>query len=218
MEKYPDGRTYYALYQRFADHRVPKDLIRRAGPLDGKLALDLCGGSGRLALMAVEEGARMAWLVEQEEAMIFSEAWLDPKIRVAVSDVESALFDLQKFGAEFQAVFCQQAVNYWLNERTVDLLANVMPKDGVFIFNTFIARPPEKPVVKEYGLDGHSFVEVSWAVGDVVHHVQVRDGLSSHTTTFKWLSQKSFRAILEKRFSVEVQCEDKTAIYCCVKK
>ena len=148
MEKYPDGQTYYALYKRFADHRVPQELIKLAGPMDGKLVLDLCAGSGRLALTAVAEGARAAWLVEREEAMICPEAWLDPKVHIAVGDVESSIIDFCKYGTGFQAVFCQQAVNYWLNEKMAELLAIGMAKDGVFIFNTFIAKPPEKPVVK----------------------------------------------------------------------
>ena len=90
-----------------------------------------------------------------------------------------------------------------------------------FIFNTFNTRPPTKPMVKEYDYEGHHFVEVGWRISKtkMVHHIQVRDGMEPHETSFKWITPSQFRRILEsERFRVMVRVDGRTSIYVCTRK
>lgn len=218
MEKYPDLATYMKLYQRFCGNRSAEDLINLAGAVTNKTVLDLCGGSGKLSFEAIKRGAKTAWLVEREKKMISSDIWLHPRIKVFVGTVESRLKEFVRKKNKFDCIVSQQAVNYWLNKNTVELLVRVLAKKGVFVFNTFNHKPSEKPTVKEYEIGENKFVEVSWLIKDLVYHVQIREGMPCHTTSFYWLSPEHLAGILEPYFSVTVKKESRTSLYRCLKK
>jgi len=218
MEKYPDGETYQKLYQRFYNGRSSRELIEFAGPIEGRSVLDLCGGDGRLSLEAIKLGARAVWLVDQEEKMISGDSWRNPKVNIVVNKVELALKEFIRTRDLFDHIFCQQAVNYWLNEKTAELTAKVLRKDGVFAFNTFSRKPPAIPMIKKYEIDGKKFLEVSWLVGDLVHHVQEREGLPCHITSFRWLSPEYLSEILRPYFSVTIKKEGNASLYRCTRK
>lgn len=214
MESYPDYETYQALYARYYDRGVA-ELLKLLEPLDGTNVLDLCGGDGRLTLKALESGAKEVILVDAEPKMVPSLVWNHKQVRVVINKVHLALSNLIRDNERFDRIVCQQAVTYWLNEGTAERIAQVLKPGGFFVFNTFNQKPPEKPRVLEYELDGHSFVEVSWLVGDKVHHLQVRDGLEPHYTAFLWLSPERLRALLEPYFVVKEERHEKTSLYRC---
>jgi len=218
MEKYPDYETYKKLYQRFYDGRSSGKLIEFAGSITEKTVLDLCGGDGRLSLEAVKRGAKSVWLVDQERVMVSNEVFSDPRIKVFIDTVESRLKQFIEDNEYFDYVFCQQAVNYWLNRETAESVAKVLRKDGVFVFNTFSNKPSETPMIKKYEIDGRKFLEVSWLVGDLVHHVQKREGLPCHITSFRWLSPNYLAEILNPYFSVTVKKESNASLYYCQRK
>ena len=201
-EKYPDHETYRALYKRYYDGRDVAELLRLLKPIDGMRVLDLCGGDGRLSLAALVEGASNVELVDASAAMIPPPILADRHIHVRVQKVHDALLGLRMRLDSFDRIVCRQAVNYWLNTITAGLVSRVLKPSGVFVFNTFNQRPLEKPYVSEYELDGYAFTEVSWLVGDTVHHVQVRDGMAPHCTSFKWLSPDRLRTLLEPPFTL----------------
>ena len=98
------------------------------------------------------------------------------------------------------------------------MVADVMAPGGVFAFNTFNRKPSEKPRVLQYELEGHSFVEVSWLVGDIVHHLQAREGMVPHQTSFRWFSPESLREMLKPYFVVIEIRHEKTSLYRCEKR
>lgn len=217
MAKYPDHDTYQKLYRRFYEGRSTQDLLELAYPIRGMTVLDLCGGDGRLALKAKQYGAKSVLLVDQEQAMV---GWVNDKIKVTISSVEEFLrrWQLGDRDIYFDRVFCQQAVNYWLDEDCAAIISKLLNKGGAFVFNTFHNKPSEKPTVKGYEIEGLHYVEVSWLVDDVVHHVQIREGLPSHATSFYWLSPDYLAFILKPYFEIEVKKEGATSLYRCLKK
>ena len=224
MSGYPDHETYKALYKRFYDGRKPGKLLCLAGDLKGKTVIDLCAGDGRLSLEAVNRGANLIWLFEKEYKMVSYEALHQPQIQTHTINLVTwlenmwyAMLSSSKVDV-FDTAFCQQGVNYWLNNATVKHIPVVLKKGGLFIFNTFNKKPPEKPLVKKYELNGKEFVEVSWLIGDTVHHVQIREDMAPHTTSFKWLSPEYLEKILSPYFSITVQNDGSSAIYRCSKK
>lgn len=217
MEQYPDYETYRALYVRYYNGRDVAELLRLLYPLDGTSVLDLCGGDGRLTLKALAAGARTVALVDVESKMVPSVLWQHEQVRVIIREVCFALSASIMSGELFDRIVCQQAVNYWLDEDTAGNVANVLEPGGIFAFNTFNQKPPEKPRALQYELEGRAFVEVSWLVGDKVHHLQVRDGMRPHHTVFRWLSPERLRELLNPYFNVSEERRGKTSLYRCEK-
>lgn len=217
MGQYPDYETYRALYARYYIREVT-DLLHLLEPLNGMSTMDLCGGDGRLTLKMITSGAQSVLFVDAEPKMVPPALWQHKRVRVVIKEVCSVLFDAIMRNESFDRIACQQAVNYWLNESTAQSVALALKPGGVFAFNTFNQKPPEKPRVMQYELDGHAFVEVSWLVGDTVHHLQVRDGMKPHYTSFQWLSPKRLRKLLKPHFIVNEEKRKRTSLYRCKKK
>lgn len=216
--EYPDHETYRTLYRRFYETRPVEDLILRAGSLEGRVIMDLCAGDARLTLVALQKGAENAIVIEQQASMIPSGVWAHPRIRICLGTIKEQLGRLKSGLPQIDVVFCQQAVNYWLDAATASLVASVLRPDGVFVFNTFNTPPPEVPYVKTYDMGGVAFVEVSWLIGDAVHHVQIRQGMEPHYTQFQWISPKKFQELLSPHFEITVTNAGHSALYCCKKK
>jgi hypothetical protein len=217
MNRYPDHETYRNLYKRFYNGRSTQDLLELAYPVRDAAVLDLCGGDGRIALKALQYGAKSAVLVDEERDMTEGS---NPNIKVINSSVEDFL-GIWQWGDRdiyFDRVFCQQAVNYWLDAGCASIISKLLTREGIFVFNTFHNKPSEKPTTKEYEIDGKKFVEVSWLVGDIVHHVQIAEGIGSHTTEFMWLSPEYLMDMLSQYFDVEVKKDGNSSLYRCVKK
>jgi hypothetical protein len=115
----------------------------------------------------------------------------------------------------FGAVFCQQAVNYWMTERAAKDLGANMPADGVFVFNTFNTLPSTVPTFRERDMGNHYEYEVFHSVHGVVHHVQLREGYAPHVTSFRWIPPDEFDRILAPHFEVERRTDGRTDIYVC---
>lgn len=218
VSQYPDHATYRALYLRYLQGRGAHELLELLQPLTLVRFLDLCCGEGQLTRGAIEANVRHAFMVDAEPKMLPLEERLAPLAQMFPFSVERALDYFRQERMHFERVACRQAVNYWLDERTARSLFGVMTPKGVFAFNTFNEKPPEKPRVLEYELEGHHFTEVSWLVGEDVHHVQVRSGLPPHRTTFKWISPERFREILDPFFEVEEIRKGKSSLYRCIAK
>lgn len=217
MSKYPDLQTYSALYARYLQKGVA-DFLQLLPDLKGKQGIDICAGSGRLTKKLIDYGASEVVMLDQESTMI------DPKTAILngvfpyTGKIENTLIDLRGWSTPFDFAVSQQAINYWLNEETAENLAKLLGSNGVFIFNTFNQKPSTHPRVLEYELDGHKFVEVSWLVGNTVHHLQVRDEYEPHHTSFQWISPDRYLEILSPYFHIEMLVTGKTSMYRCVKR
>lgn len=216
------GNVYEALYAKYIHKRPETDLIDKAGNINGKRVLDLCCGTGRLLKECVRRGAIVKG-VDNSPEMISEMRKECPEIFITCRGVRveliiNEIINSQSPDPQYDVVFCRQAVNYWIDADLAKNLAEMLNPGGKFIFNTFNKKPSETPVVKEYDFDGHHFVEVSWLVGETVHHIQVRDGLDSHTTSFKWIPTSEFLRMLTPHFDVEVEQDGATTIFVCSKK
>ena len=155
---------YERLYARFLN-RSPSELFIIAGGIKGKTVIDLCCGGKRLTKAAFDAGAERVLSIDISEEMIGDE-WLNNGY-IDIVDLGSG-FELLSEPANFlgsgaDAVFCQQGVNYWWNNKTVGDIARYMRPDGIFIFNTFNKCPPVIPNidVKEYDLGGRKYIETA---------------------------------------------------------
>jgi ubiquinone/menaquinone biosynthesis C-methylase UbiE len=243
---YPDYETYRKLYAKYFVHRQARELVDLAGSLTNKTVVDLCGGAGEIALLAKKKGAKTVLLIDGEEAMVDMKALYDFGIWFQRHDLrnwhikyilrcvneyepdwereECGCFQCEtEFdGADF--VFCRQAVNYWLwDEKAAKDVARIMRSGGKFIFNTFNTKPSTEPKVKQYDMgnlngDWSKYVEVHWLVDDMVHHVQICEGMEPHYTSFKWIPPERFREILEPHFDLDIKTDQYTDIYICQKR
>lgn len=224
--KYPDINTYQALYAKYLKRPV-SDLLDLAGDLQGKVVWDLCCGGGEIAEACFLKHAARVVAVDASFDMIkgFATRKFNPeKVHCYINDVSTFLGAMDNEELVFETedkpdvVFCRQAVNYWLDEGTVRSLARRMPGGSQFIFNTFNTKPSEKPTVKNYEYEGHSFAEVSWLVGDIVFHTQFRDGMEPHSTKFKWISKEEYFRILGGSYAIEVVEDGHTSLYRCTRR
>ena len=216
-EEYPDHQTYQELYWRYHQGRDVAELIDLMEPVKGMSFLDLCAGDGRLTLAALEKEVKKATLIEAERQMIPAALCDNRLVRIHVDQVQATLAAMQTRGEFFDRIVCRQGVNYWLDYESAKLVATVLVPGGIFAFNTFNQKPSETPRVLQYELDGHTFVEISWLVNETVHHLQVREGLLPHYTSFMWIPPDLLRSILEPHFVVVEQRRDKTSLYRCEK-
>lgn len=223
MNAYPEGHLYEALYAKYIHKRPVTDLVDRAGDIRDKRVLDICCGTGRLMKECIARGATVVGVDASADMTASLCKWLKenaPQHFLHITDIGAFL--MQKVGSpgtpRYDMVFCRQAVNYWLYGEYAALLARCIIPGGKFIFNTFSKEVGEVPVVKEYEFQQAKFVEVSWREANIVHHVQIREGLPPHTTKFRWISPSKFKEMLSPHFDIEVVSDGGTDIYICTRK
>jgi len=224
-----DAPDYERLYARFLKRPID-DLLLAVGPIEGKRVLDLCAGGLRASVRAKELGAAYVCAVDISSSMLWSPSIENRWKAESLPDVR-VVADISKWGRTesfspylsntlfFDLVVCQQGVNYWWGKYAVANIAASMKEDGCFVFNTFVQRPDEVPKRREYEIDGRSYTEVSWLVGDIVVHVQTCEG-ESHSSTFRWIPHGEFVDVLKMHFSdIETLYDDRcrSIIYVCRK-
>ena len=214
---YPNYKTYEKLYARFLNKDNFNKLLDLVDDYNGKIVLDLCAGTCRAIEEALNRGAKCGLAVEQESKMVPDKIRSKCNIDLMEYSLEE-FFQSLNFERVFNVVICQQAINYWLCKSSALTLSTIMAKDGVFIFNTFNTKPKAKPHINEYEFEGKNFVETTWAKGNKIHHVQIREGLDLHHTIFEWMSDKYIKSCLNEFFKVELIKDNKTSYYRCIKK
>lgn len=223
---YPDPQTYSRLYARYLDFAKTEHLVELAEPLMDKLCLDLCCGDGRLGILALARGARRVVFVDKEPRMLdYVKALTDtghyepePKQMFAMDGESVEQFFERRPGYCYDIAFCQQGVNYWLNEDSARLVANAINAGGLFIFNTFSECPSRVPTTKQYHHSGKNYVEVSWLMGSTVHHVQIREGMLPHHTSFRWISLEEYENWLSPYFEMGYEQKGRSLIVRCTRK
>lgn len=210
--EYPDHKTYAALYARFFRKDRFEKLLEGLD-FQNKLVIDLCCGAGQVSMEAMNRGAYTVIAIDESRDMISQELYDRPNVIVGHTSAEKALSSWHWKPADI--VICQQAVNYWLTRQTAKQLHEVMHKDGVFAFNTFVNRPSETPKTMSYELGGRRYWEYSQLIGDMVHHVQACDGIPPHITAFRWLSEEEILTILGGLFEIRPRYYSSSVIYRC---
>lgn len=214
---YPVSDEYYQLYARFQNS--PIDRLFEGVDLTGKTVLDLCAGNGRLSLWALKNGAIHCDLVDRSWEML-------PDIKTIPNAIETFNMDVRQFAEQFNfkrqydIMACQQAINYWLDHQTQrrpilgELVKNLNPTGGVFVFNTFDTDPGTVPVVRQYKIDDESFIEVTYRINDQIYHFQGKEGVKPHLTRFKWYPYDKIMKLVRPHFNwIRTNSYGKTRIW-----
>jgi len=219
--KYCSKSVYEALYGSYL-RSDPNVLLDAAGIEPSTWlnlpVLDLCGGNGRLSIAARKRGA-MVRMVDADSNMSDIYELGKYGIDIRIGRVENMLQERfwQAHPPLFAAIFCQQAINYWLTKYNAIDVKHNMTLGGVFVFNTFNTLPPTIPVLRTRDMGDHNEYEVFYSTNNMVHHVQMREGFAPHQTSFSWISPEGFMSILEPHFDVERRTDGRTDIYVCRK-
>ena len=218
MMEFPGHEEYVKLYARY-QRRPVQEMLDIAGSVEDKVVWDLCAGGGELSLACLKAGASHVMAVDICHAMMQPLLEYKKKKRRRSSRLLPNSCPIEWVCGKPlpDVVFCRQGVNYWFNKDSAFRVASSMRPGTVFVFNTFNTRPPTKPLVKEYDYEGHHFVETSWRVDKIVHHVQVREGMESHWTFFRWIPRGEFKRTLRKFFEIEETIDGRTSFYRCVR-
>jgi len=210
--KYPKHEVYEKIYKRYFKKGV-NYLIEEANLNERDKVLDICGGNGRLTKELKKTVNDVSYL-DQEKDMIPKEL---KKLGVTVYNQS-----IQDFvcitNSKYNKIFCEQAINYWLLKIDICKFSNMIEKEGLFIFNTFSKKPTEKPMIKEYEIDGINYIEISYLVDQKVYHVQIREGFEPHFTIFDWISEEEYKNILSPYFHIKIIDDGKSALYVCRRK
>lgn len=202
---------YKKLYARFL-RGSPDQLLDLAGDISDCRVLDLCTGGGRLAEAAMKRGAYPVVVDEDLEMM----ADIDSRIRKMLFSVDTALATI--VNNSFDAIFCQQAINYWFSPENIEAIHGILVPGGRFIFNTFNTCPETFPRANIYVIEEKGYLELSWLVEKTVYHVQIVEDESPDIQSFKWISPEEFRSTLSPFFEVAEIRKGRTNIYKCINK
>ena len=210
--KYPEYRVYEKLYKRFFSKGVQYFIDAAHLTAEDKV-LDICGGNGRLTKELIKVCTDVSYL-DREKDMIPIDLQ-EKGITVYNDTVENWVNNTSQ---KYTKVFCEQAVNYWLTTVDMEKFSNIFEKDGLFVFNTFSNKPPEKPMVKSYTIDSLDYLEISYLVDGKVYHIQVCEGLEPHFTIFDWISKEEYIQLLSPYFNVKIEDNEKSSLYICKRK
>lgn len=234
--KYPDYNTYMKLYGRYLTKPVERFFDRCN--LDGKRVLDLCAGGGQLSQHALDMNAAEVVMVDKSAQMLNPAFYGRGKAVHIQADVEEYfgnfrngnLYEIITDGKNgmkphyvggssleqlYDLAVCRQGINYWFNQVRGDEIANVIKPGGWLVFNTFGHRPSETPRMREYFHEGRAYKEISYRIGDVIHHVQTMTGMEPHVTSFDWIPQADYRTKLSAYFDLAEVVDGPSSMWYC---
>lgn len=212
---YPDYDTYQKLYGRYLK-KGPEKFFAKRDP-KGLRILDLCAGGGQLTQYALAQGATYVEMVDESARMLNPEFDGKGKVGMLCQRVESYL-DSVFHDIPFDLIVCRQAVNYWLKNVGGDLIAHKLKVGGSFVFNTFGNKPSTTPSVREYYHEGKAYKEISYLIGDKIHHVQTASGIPPHVTLFDWIERDEYVRKLEPYFTLTEEVDGPSSMWYCIRK
>ena len=207
--KYPKYYIYEKLYKKYFLKGV-EYFVKEAELTSKDKVLDICGGNGRLTKELMKFSDDVSYIDEEKDMIPGDLKQLGIKIHNC--SIESFIENTKE---KYTKVFCEQAINYWLLNVDVEKFSNLFKKGGLFIFNTFSNKPSNKPMVKEYAIDGMSYLEISYLINNKVYHVQVCEGYEPHFTVFDWISKEQYVKLLSPYFELEIKDDGKSSLYIC---
>ena len=123
----------------------------------------------------------------------------------------------------YDAVICQQGINYWFDKDNLLLLKRSMTKNSKFVFSTFPETPSEKPVTRTFKANGKEYVEIHCLdANGFIHRSVYVEGHEPHHTSFLWIPEERLEVVLREVFSDVVNMnitvgEESSLIYICKK-
>lgn len=173
---------YDRLYARWLGH--PEKLLIRGKLAAGERVLDLCGGTGAVAVEALRMGAGRAVLLD-----------LNPRCPDdRVTQVKGRAEEANRLvPLVFDLIVCRQAIGYLDLPAVAKALRWLLADKGRgrLVFNNFV-RP--KWNWQTYEFKGRSFLEASAYFGRSVFHLQASPFLGFDVTRFRWYTEDDVRA------------------------
>ena len=130
---------------------LKRSLFDRLGSwIVGVRMLELYAGSGAVGLEALSRGADSVLFVEnsRQAALTIKEnikfLGYSDRARVIKGKVEKALRELAANGEKFDFVFADPPYKFTRLEELLELVADVLSEDGVFVLETHKKTPPPK--------------------------------------------------------------------------
>ena len=186
---------YAELYASWLKNQ--RELLALAGYRMGEALLDLCGGTGAVAMEAIrpsqEVGEPSTGRLPDVRLLDLNPRCDDPRVVCVSGEAERA--DELFVDSLFDVVICRQAMAYLDERRVFKAVARVLKVGGRFVFNTF-ACPTEggrRPwSLKTYRHEGARYFEGHLFRGNQVRgkvwHVQARWPVGVDVTRFTYLS------------------------------
>lgn len=199
------AEEYEKLYARYLE-RPSRLLVAPDPPVaftEKTKLLDLCCGPGTVIREAIRLGVRPHNITAMDVSMSFINdlGRIANGIKVVCSSVDTYNLYPYLMNVEdsdgYDIITCRQAVNYWWHTYPVARIAQILKPGAPFVFNTFNRPPAEVPQAKQYIYNDKQFVEVVWMMQKRVHHIQIREGMQPHYTTFWWLPPETFETDLK---------------------
>jgi predicted TPR repeat methyltransferase len=178
---------YAELYARWLAHA--EDLLLFAELQPGERVLDLCGGTGVVAVKALRRGASSATLLD------LNPRCKDPGVIAYCGRAEEV--DNLLRGQKFDIIVCRQAIGYLDLGDTMRAVSKIVAPSGRFAFNAF-RRP--RWGLKFYRHAGKRFIEASAYLGRRVFHVQASPGLGVDVTMFRWHTEAELHKAAARHF------------------
>jgi len=203
---------YASLYARWLTN--PGKLLDLVGYEPGQRLIDLCGGTGAVALEALRRGA------DPSTVMLIDLNPRCPDDRIEQVAADANQIGPQVFGDRqpechhsFDLIVVRQAAAYlgW-NSFMVLWLAALLKPNGWLVFNTF-TKP--KWSLQTYKFEGRRYFEASGYFGKTVWHVQAAPSIGWDLTRFQWIPEEVLRKRLAIRFNVSVFSDGKSQRWVC---
>ena len=208
---------YDQLYARWL--RNPGTLLDLAEYQPGQRVLDLCGGTGAIALEAIRRGADPSTITLVD----LNPRCHDPRIEQIRTTALAYLEDrnLNSWSHDisivpYDFIIIRQAAAYLQWDRNLAWnLKMALSHEGKLVFNTF-ANP--RWGFQSYVHGGRRFLEFSAYFGKTCWHLQASPMIGVDVSRFKYLPSETLVSILEPYFNVTLYEEGKSCRWVCVPK
>ena len=184
----------------------PGDLLEWGKARPEESLLDFCGGTGAIALTALDRGMKEVWLLD------LNPRCRDPRVHEVRGRAEEACSLLNR---SFSLIVCRQALGYLDLTKTAETIYELLEPRGRFVFNNFL-QP--RWAWKWYRHEGQRFLEISAHTGRQVLHLQAAPGIGADFSVFRWHKHEEVLAAFQDRFHVFFDMQGRTVRYLCRKR
>jgi ubiquinone/menaquinone biosynthesis C-methylase UbiE len=195
-----------------------EEVIKHRQPM---LAIDLCAGTGHMAVELIRQHVDRVVAVDSSEAMLarfrdkaIQMSWMNRRTETLALDLNEpgALNYLENMvGGKADLITCRQGIGY-LDPHTLAAIPTVLGPEGVFVFNTFIQPRALKPWTRQK--DDIREAGIFLPFLDRVVHLQQR-GWRFDVTHFVWHDiERYFVPVWRKLgFSIDGQKYGRSLLY-----
>ncbi len=131
--------------------RIKEALFNILSPLDGKIFLDICAGSGNIGIEALSRGAIHAAFIEKESILVehirrnLAHCGFTGQYEILAMDMKRAILQLQKKEAHFDVIFADPPYETGLVHEICQALAKgkLFTKEGILVIQHSVREEPE---------------------------------------------------------------------------